>query len=131
MARFDSSPGKADSPDPADPANAGQPAGQPEGKTAGKRKRARLIAGAGIVAVLAATAVLVPIALGNPTPAPPAASEPAQPAPAPTPAEVGPPVTYYQQPGPPAGSPLEKVEPLKVDVSNDLGGTALPGLSLD
>ena len=70
MARFDSSPGKADSPDPANPPKTG--------KSAEKRKRARLIAGAGIVAVVAATAVLVPIALGNPTPAPPAASSPAQ-----------------------------------------------------
>ena len=101
----------------------------------GKRKRARIIAGAGIVAVVAATAVLIPLALGGPTPAPPAASETAQSsAPAP-PREVGPPVTYYEQPGPPAGSPLEKVEPLKVDVSNDLVGTSLnkgvTGISLE
>jgi hypothetical protein len=44
-------------------------------------------------------------------------------------------VTYYAQPGPPAGSPLEKVEPLKVDVSGDLVGTALNkgtmGISLE
>ncbi|MGO4803869.1 hypothetical protein AB4089_01935 [Arthrobacter sp. 2MCAF15] len=138
MARFDSSPGKADSPNPADPANDGQPPGktpgQPTGKSAGHRKRTLLIAGAGIVAV--ATAVLVPLTLGNPTAAPPAASETASAsAPAPTPAEVGPPVTYYQQPGPPAGSPLEKVEPLKVDVSSDLVGTSLnkgmTGISLE
>lgn len=130
MAKFDSSPGKAESPDPAQPANAGKNAE----KSAEKRKRAGLIAGAGIVAV--AAAVLVPLALGNPTPAPPAASSPTQSsAPAPTPAEVGPPVTYYAQPGPPAGSPLEKVEPLKVDVSNDLVGTSLnkglTGISLE
>ena len=129
MARFDSSPGKADSPDPADPAYAGNPAG--------KRKRARFVAGAGIVAVLAATAVLIPLALGNPTPAPPAASTsaPAPSATASAPAEVGPPVTYYEQPGPPAGSPLEQVEPLKVDVSSDLVGTSLQkgltGISLE
>ncbi|MFF2245825.1 hypothetical protein ACFVTM_16775 [Arthrobacter sp. NPDC058130] len=113
---------------------AGKPAGKTTGKNAGKRKRARLIAGAGIITVVAATAVLVPIALGNPAPAPPAASEPAS-EPASTPAEAGPPVTYYQQPGPPAGSPLEKVEPLKVDVSNDLVGTSLnkglTGISLE
>lgn len=125
MAKFDSSPGKAESPDPAQPANAA--------KSAGNRKRAGLIAGAGIVAV--AAAVLIPLALGNPTPAPPAASSPTQSAPSLAPAEVGPPVTYYAQPGPPAGSPLEKVEPLKVDVSNDLVGTSLnkgmTGISLE
>lgn len=138
MAKFDSSPGKAESPDPAQPADAGADAGANTGanagKSAGNRKRAGLIAGAGIVAV--AAAVLVPLALGNPTPAPPAASSPAaQSAPAPAPAEVGPPVTYYAQPGPPAGSPLEKVEPLKVDVSSDLVGTSLnkgmAGISLE
>ena len=125
MAKFDSSPGKADSPDPATPANAGN---------AGQRKRARMIAGAGIVAVIAATAVLVPLALGSPTPAPPAASA-SESATTSAPAEVGPPVTYYAQPGPPAGSPLEKVEPLKVDVSSDLVGTSLnkglTGISLE
>jgi hypothetical protein len=131
MARFDSSPGKADSPDPADPAEAGQT----EGKTAGKRKRARIIAGAGIVAVVAATAILIPLALGSPTSAPPASETAQSPVAAPTPAEVGPPVTYYAQPGPPAGSPLEQVEPLKVDVSSDLVGTSLnkglTGISLE
>ena len=80
--------------------------------------------------------MLVPLALGNPTPAPPAASDPAA---------VGTrrpprprwdrPSPITQQPGPPAGSPLEKVEPLKVDVSNDLVGTSLnkgmTGISLE
>ncbi len=141
MARFDSSPGKADSPDPADPADAGQSAGKnaekSAGTSAGKRKRTRILAGAGFVAVAAAAAVALPLALGGPTPAPPAASETAQSS-SPTalaPAEVGPPVTYYKQPGPPAGSPLEKVEPLKVGVSNDLVGTSLNkgamGISLE
>ena len=127
MARFDSSPGRAGSSDPARPASAG--------KSAGRRKRARLVAGAGIVAVVAATAVLIPLALGNPTPAPPAASGPVQTATASATPEVGPPVTYYAQPGPPAGSPLEPVEPLKVDVSSDLVGTSLEkgmtGISLE
>ena len=44
-------------------------------------------------------------------------------------------VTYYKQPGPPAGSPLEKVEPLEVNVSKDLVGTSLNkglvGISLE
>ncbi len=120
MARFDSSPGKADSSDPAG---------------AGPRKRARLIAGAVIVAVVAAVAVLIPVVLGGPAPAPPAASVSSAPATTTAPAEVGPPVTYYEQQGPPAGSPLEPVEPLKVDVSKDLVGTSLTkgltGISLE
>lgn len=44
-------------------------------------------------------------------------------------------VTYYQQPGPPAGSPLEPVEPLQVSVTNDQVGTSLTkglvGISLE
>ncbi|WP_157360881.1 hypothetical protein [Arthrobacter sp. EPSL27] len=44
-------------------------------------------------------------------------------------------VTYYQQAGPPAGSPLEPVEPLQVSVSNDQVGTSLTkglvGISLE
>ncbi|SFT66329.1 hypothetical protein [Arthrobacter sp. ov118] len=132
MARFDSSPGKADSPDPRNTANAGTNAGK-------QRKRSRIVAGAGTAVVIAAAVVLIPLSLGSPTPAPPAppASSGSAPAstPALTPAEVGPRVTYYAQPGPPAGSPLEKVEPLKVDVSSDLVGTALNkgtmGISLE
>jgi hypothetical protein len=120
MARFDPSPGKADNSDPAG---------------AGRKKRARLIAGAVIVAVVAAVAVLIPVVLGGPTPAPPAASVSSAPATTTAPAEVGPPVTYYEQQGPPAGSPLEPVEPLKVDVAKDLVGTSLTkgltGISLE
>ncbi|WP_306916662.1 MULTISPECIES: hypothetical protein [unclassified Arthrobacter] len=87
--------------------------------------------------MVAATAVLVPLALSSPAPVPPAASESSAQAtvPASAPAEVGPPVTYYDQPGPPAGSPQEPVEPLKVDVSTDLVGTSLTkgltGISLE
>ncbi len=44
-------------------------------------------------------------------------------------------VTYYKQPGPPAGSPLEAVEPLDVKVSQDPVGTSLTkglvGISLE
>ena len=132
MARFDSSPGKADSPDPRSTADAGNNAGK-------NRKRSRIIAGAGTAVVVAAAAVLIPLSLGNPTPAPPAPPASSGSAPASTsalaPAEVGPHVRYYAQPGPPAGSPLEKVEPLKVDVSSDLVGTSLNkgtmGISLE
>ncbi len=127
MAEFDSPPGKADGPVPDRPANAGQ--------RAPRMKRGRLVAGGAIVAVVAAAAILVPLALGGPAPAPPAASEPTKSLAAATPAQVGPPVTYYTQPGPPAGSPLEKVEPLKVEVSSGLVGTSLQkgmtGISLE
>jgi hypothetical protein len=86
--------------------------------------------------VVAATALLLPLALGSPTPAPPAASQSSAPATATSaPPEAAPPVTYYDQQGPPAGSPLEPVEPLKVDVSQDLVGTSLAkgmtGISLE
>ncbi|WP_208748996.1 hypothetical protein [Arthrobacter sp. PM3] len=121
MARFDSSPGKAEVPDPDKPANAAT------------RKRGRLIAGAGIAAALVATAVLIPLSLNGPAPVPPSASD--TPAPTPTVTEVGPPVKYYSQPGPPAGSPLEAVQPLRVNVSPDLVGTSLnkglTGISLE
>ena len=44
-------------------------------------------------------------------------------------------VTYYEQPGPPAGSPLETVEPLEVNVSQEPVGTSLTkglvGISLE
>ncbi|MFF2029731.1 hypothetical protein [Arthrobacter sp. NPDC058192] len=127
MARFDSSPGKADSPDPDNAANAGNNAAK-------RRKRARIVAGAGTAVVVATVAVLIPLSLVNPAPPAPSGSAAAS-TPASTPAEVGPRVTYYAQPGPPAGSPLEKVEPLKVDVSSDLVGTALNkgtmGISLE
>ena len=104
---------------------------------AGRRKRARIVAGAGIATVVAVTAVLIPLALGTPPPAPPAATESSVQSAAPTtvPAVAAPAVTYYDQAGPPAGSPLEPVEPLKVNVSPDLVGTSLnkglAGISLE
>ena len=125
MAHFDFPPGNVASPGPDDPGKA---------RTT---KRTRVFAAAGIAAVVAGAAVVIPLGLGAPAPAPaPASSAPAsewsQPA---GPAEVGPPVTYYSQPGPPAGSPLENVEPLKVEVGSDLVGTSLnkgfAGISLE
>jgi hypothetical protein len=121
MAPIDHLPGNSATPDPAG---------------AGRKKRARLIAGAVIVAVVAAVAVLIPVVLGGPTPAPSAASESSVQTAAPSSTSVaGPAVTYYDQPGPPAGSPLEAVEPLKVNVSPDLVGTSLTkglvGISLE
>ncbi|MDQ1622826.1 MAG: hypothetical protein QOH19_1244 [Actinomycetota bacterium] len=124
MAHFDSSPGKAASPGPTDPADA---------RTT---KRTRVFAAAGIAAVVAGAAVVLPLTLGSPAPAPstPVAASPASSGPA-APAEAGPAVTYYDQPAPPAGSPLEKVEPLRVEASRDLVGTSLDkgfaGISLE
>lgn len=87
-----------------------------------------------ILAILLAVTGILVVAIPGPTqptqdvvtqPAP-AASESLAPAPA---------VTYYQQSGPPAGSPLEKVDPLTVKVSNREAGTALgqgmAGISLE
>ncbi len=114
MAEFDSSAGKAD-----------RPTGDP---ASGSKKRPRIIAAAVIAAVVVAAAVVIPLSLGSEEPPsflPGAAQS----------AEVGPPVTYYDQPGPPAGSPLEPVEALTVDVSKDLVGTSLnkglTGISLE
>jgi hypothetical protein len=124
MAHFDSSPGKAASPGPTDPADA---------RTT---KRTRVFAAAGIAAVVAGAAVVLPLTLGSPAPAPstPVAASPASSGPV-APAEAGPAVTYYDQPAPPAGSPLEKVEPLRVEASRDLVGTSLDkgfaGISLE
>lgn len=46
-----------------------------------------------------------------------------------------PPVTYYEQPGPPEGSPLQQVDPLTIHVAEQETGTSLPqgmaGISLE
>ncbi|MDQ0678021.1 hypothetical protein QFZ30_001403 [Arthrobacter pascens] len=123
MAPIDHSPENSATPDPS---------GQ-DSAPAGSKKRSRLIAAGAIVAVIAAAAVAIPLTFGPPSPAPePAASNTAT---ASETAEVGTPVTYYEQAGPPAGSPLEKVEPLEVSVSKDLVGTSLNkgliGISLE
>lgn len=84
-----------------------------------------------VIAVLAALAVLAlflrPATTSAETAAPsptatltPKASASVQPSAAPAATVTGP---IYQQPGPPAGSPLERVDPLRVDVSSDLVGT--------
>lgn len=90
------------------------------------------------VAVVMAAAIFWVMAMEGPTdPEPgfvaapaPSASASAAKALAPAPA-----VTYYQQAGPPAGSPLQKVEPLTMKVSDQETGTALPqgmaGISLE
>lgn len=89
----------------------------------------------GIVAVVAlAWALLIP---GLTAPAPGLATGPA-PSATPTATVSLPPapaVKYYKQTGPPAGSPLEQVEPLTVQVKNQEVGTALrqgmAGISLE
>jgi hypothetical protein len=90
-----------------------------------------LIAAGGIVAVVVAAAVALPLTFGPPAPEP-AASASGSVSGAP---EAAPDVTYYDQAGPPAGSPLEPVEPLNVTVSADQVGTSLnkglTGISLE
>jgi hypothetical protein len=125
MAPIDHPPGHSAAPDPHDY----------DAAPARSKKRSRLIASGAIVAVvaaiIAAAAVAFPLTFGAPAAAPGASS----PAAGSAPAEVGPAVTYYDQAGPPAGSPLETVEPLKVNVSTDLVGTSLNkgmvGISLE
>ncbi|WP_427007125.1 hypothetical protein [Pseudarthrobacter sp. H2] len=101
-----------------------------------KKKMKRIVAATGILAIVAGAALAVPLVIGTPSSTP----EPAQTASsaAATASKVLPPapaVTYYEQAGPPAGSPLEQVEPLKVDVSKDQMGTSLnkglTGISLE
>ncbi len=125
MAPIDHARGNSAAPEPHDHDSA----------PAGNKKRARLIAAGGIVAVVVAAAVAIPLTFGAPAPQPAASSPAATTEAAVETPEVGPPVTYYDQAGPPAGSPLEKIEPLTVNVSNDQVGTSLTkgltGISLE
>jgi hypothetical protein len=125
MAPIDHSPGNSATPDPS----------ISDAEQAGNRRRSRFIAAGAFAAVVAAAAVAIPLTFGAPTPAPqPATSTPAATSTSEAP-ETGPAVTYYNQAGPPAGSPLEPVEPLKVNVSKDQVGTSLnkglTGISLE
>jgi Glycosyl hydrolase family 79, N-terminal domain len=93
-----------------------------------------------IAALLVIGVVLVAVFL-NPGAAPqpqsaPTTSTSSPPTPAPDkPLPPAPPVEYYKQIGPPAGSTLNAVEPLTVKVSNELEGNSLPagltGISLE
>lgn len=95
----------------------------------GKRRRTRVLAGLAGVAVIAAAGVTLPLVLDREeSPAAPPAgttftveAEPSLP-PAPE-------FAYYEQAGPPAGSPLNPVPPLSVKVAAETTGTSLnPGL---
>ena len=97
---------------------------------AGNRRRNRALAGLAGVAVVAAAVFIVPQALDG-------EEAPAAAAPSGTPFTVeaeptlppAPKFTYYEQAGPPAGSPLNPVEPLSVKVAAETTGTSLnPGL---
>ena len=100
------------------------------------KKKTWIISGAALAAVLAAGAVVAPIVMNDDAPA-------AAPSPTGTPFTVSaqptlppaPEVSYYDQVGPPAGSPLNPVEPLNISVAAETTGTALPdgliGLSLE
>ncbi|MHA7221512.1 hypothetical protein ACX80S_04185 [Arthrobacter sp. RHLT1-20] len=113
------------------------PDDRPEARTRSKRKKLRPVV---VVSALAAIAVpasliffLAPKTAGE-TAAPPAPA--ASPAPTSTKAlPSAPAVTYYEQLGPPAGSPLASVDPLQINVSAAKTGTSLPegivGLSLE
>ncbi|MGO4192897.1 hypothetical protein AB4Y67_14635 [Arthrobacter sp. YAF17] len=124
-----------------DPPNEHLPDPRPEDAATGTRRRKlRPAVVVPVVAVMAVMAVLVSLALflrpgttvdaaPSPAPASTTATAPAKTLP-PAPA-----VSYYQQAGPPAGSPLEAVEPLQISVAKDLVGTRLAkgmvGISLE
>lgn len=99
------------------------------------RKLPRLLTAAGIVAVVVVAAVAIPLTIAAPGPQPGAPTAPAAGPAVPETADAPPAVTYYQQPGPPAGSPLAPVEPLTVNVSTNPVGTSLKkgltGISLE
>ena len=103
-----------------------------------RRARLRLIGVIAALAVVALIAVLLTVS-GNPNQASGNADAapqvtPTQTTPA-TPLGKAPAVTYYKQTPPPAGSPLEKVEPLELTVKNEPVGTTLNkgtvGISLE
>ncbi|HSL35490.1 MAG TPA: hypothetical protein VK883_01575, partial [Arthrobacter sp.] len=108
-----------------------------EDAAAARRKNLRPAVVISVLAVIAVLASLV-FFLG-----PGAAEDKAAPAASPATTSAvpeaalppAPAVTYYKQPGPPAGSPLEAVEPLEVNVSQDPVGTSLTkglvGISLE
>ncbi|MDE8670308.1 hypothetical protein PY310_17150 [Pseudarthrobacter sp. H3Y2-7] len=109
-----------------------------------RKKRIALLAVAATVALIlvAVAALLFLPTRQNPSATPGSAAATAAPtasvAPTPTPEKVLPPapaVTYYQQAGPPNGSPLTAIEPLSIKVSAEKMGTSLPdgivGLSLE
>ncbi|MBO0895995.1 hypothetical protein J0915_05485 [Arthrobacter sp. zg-ZUI10] len=96
-----------------------------------------MISGTALVAVLAAGAVVAPMVMNDdaaPAAAPTPTGTPFTVSAAPT-LPPAPEVTYYDQVGPPAGSPLNPVEPLSINVAAATTGTALPdgliGLSLE
>lgn len=118
--------------------------GDTDSGLAKKRRIALIVVAATVVLILSVLAALLflPSRLepqAAPDSQPPPTSAPAGSAtPTPTPEKVLPPapaVTYYQQAGPPNGSPLTAVEPLSIKVSAEKMGTTLPdgivGLSLE
>ncbi|MCU1433282.1 MAG: hypothetical protein JWR71_7 [Pseudarthrobacter sp.] len=135
MAPNDHAPGTPPTPDASGPEPSGPDASGPDGgpdpSPTPARKRSRMIAAGGVAAVVAAVAVAIPLTFGGPAPqsAVPGSANIGQ-APGTTPA-----ARYYDQAGPPAGSPLEPVAPLTVNVSGDPLGTSLnkgmTGISLE
>ncbi|WP_404320295.1 hypothetical protein [Arthrobacter luteolus] len=99
-----------------------------------RKKRNRWIAGGAAAALVIAAGVAVPLVLDDD-------SEPADAAGVtviedrPDPLPSAPEFTYYNQIGPPPGSPLNPVEPLSLKVDAETSGTNLPeglvGLSLE
>ncbi|KAD4007176.1 hypothetical protein GD627_06330 [Arthrobacter yangruifuii] len=101
------------------------------------RRRTKVLAAVAGVAVVAAAAVAVPLLQEDPDTAGAASAPSGTPftlAAKPT-LPPAPEFTFYEQAGPPAGSPLNPVEPLSIDVAAETLGTSLSdgliGLSLE
>jgi hypothetical protein len=123
-------------PDTDNPPNGTEPAST-RARPSRKTTRLRLIGVIAALAVVALIAVLFTVS-GNPNPAAGTATPAVTPSQTTAPAKVpakAPAVSYYKQIPPPAGSPLEKVDPLQLTVKNEPVGTTLNkgtvGISLE
>ncbi|MFF2604802.1 hypothetical protein ACQ7FX_08840 [Arthrobacter koreensis] len=103
-----------------------------------RKKRSRWIAGGAAAALVLAAGTALPLVLNNddePPPADAAAVETVETPDAPSPLPPAPEFVYYNQAGPPEGSPLNPVDPLTVSVDGTGIGTqlreGLVGLSLE
>ncbi|MEB7505115.1 hypothetical protein [Arthrobacter koreensis] len=111
-----------------------EPDGTLRSRRGSRKKRSRWIAGGAAAVLVIAAGVAVPLTLndeGEPAGAAGVKVIEDQPDPLPPAPEF----TYYNQVGPPAGSPLNAVESLSLQVGAETSGTSLPeglvGLSLE
>ena len=100
-----------------------------------RKPRRKWIAGTAAAAVVIAAGIAVPLVLNNDDAEPADAAKVETVVESPAPLPPAPEFTYYNQAGPPAGSPLNAVEPLALNVEATSTGTflqeGLVGLSLE